>query len=83
MHGYMCYAFKSNFVTATNSKLILHDNPYYFWRTCQRTCFCLAIMALKFIVSTLLTATSEVRPSPPLKFAVCVVTDYRVRLKPF
>jgi hypothetical protein len=24
MHGYMCYTFKSNFVTATNSKLILH-----------------------------------------------------------
>lgn len=82
MHGYMCYAFKSNFVTANNSKLILHENPYYFWRTCRRTCFCHAIMAVMFIVFALLAATSEGRQSPLLKFAVCLVTEYCVRLRP-
>jgi len=29
MHGHMCYVFKYSFVTATNSKLILRENPYY------------------------------------------------------
>jgi len=81
MHCYMCYAFTSNFVTATNSKLILHENPYYFWRTCQRTCFYHAIMAIMFIVFALLTANSDGRLSLLLKCAVCLVTDYCVRLR--
>ena len=82
MHDFVCYTFKSNFVTATNSKLILRENPYYFWRTCWRTCFCHAIIAVMFIVFALLTATSEGRPLPLLKFAECLVTDYCVRLRP-
>jgi hypothetical protein len=80
MHGYMGYAFKSNFVTSINSKLILHENPYYFWRTSWRTCFCHAKMAVMFIGFAVLSATSEGRPSPLLKFAVSPATDYCVRL---
>jgi hypothetical protein len=39
-------------------------------------------MAVMFIVFALLAATSEGRQSPLLKFAVCLVTEYCVRLRP-
>jgi hypothetical protein len=75
MHCYLCYAFRSNFVIATNSKLTLQENPYYFWRTCRRTCFCQAIMAVMFIVFALLTATSDRMYTVTTAKVCCVSCD--------